>query len=296
MLSILIPVYNFDIRTLVEQLHQQLRDASIDFEIICQDDASELDTAKTNAAIEKLDHTTYKHSDSNLGRIATRQQLANSATYDWLLFIDADVLPKSDTFIQNYINYINSDFQAIYGGFAYKDQPVDQHLSLRWKYGKSKEQVAASKRNKWPYKITISANFLIQKSVFIELNSKITHKGYGYDNFFASLLNQHHIKVLHIDNEVYHLGLEPNAQYLKKVEASVKNLLDLDKANSLSENENSLLLAYKRAKRLKLNGLVSGLFQWFRPSIQRNLLGTKPSILALQFYKLGYICHLDLKA
>ncbi len=296
MLSILIPVYNFDIRILVEQLHQQLCDASIVFEIICQDDASELDIAKTNATIKNLDHTTYKRSNSNLGRIATRQLLANSATYDWLLFIDADVLPKSDAFIQNYINYINSDFQAIYGGFAYKGQPADLNLSLRWKYGKSKEQVAASKRNKWPFKIAISANFLIQKSIFIELNSKITHKGYGYDNFFASLLKQHLIKVLHIDNEVYHLGLEPNAHYLKKVEASVKNLLDLDRANALSENENSLLHSYKRAKRLKINGLISLLYQWFHTSIRRNLLGTKPSILVLQFYKLGYICHLDLKS
>lgn len=295
MLSILIPVYNFDILPLVQQLHLQLSDVSIAYEIICQDDASENSISKANSEIENLDYTIYKISKSNKGRIATRQLLAENAKYDWLLFIDADTLPKNISYLKDYIKYLEQDYQVIYGGFAYKDEGSNSASNLRWKYGRTKEQVSAYKRNKRPYKIAISANFLIQKSVFKHLNSIIDQKGYGYDNYFASLLKQHQIKVLHVDNEVYHIGLESNEHYLNKVEASVKNLLDLERANKLSENDNSLLHAYKSVKRLKLNRLISLLFKWFESSLKLNLLGSKPNILGLQFYKLGYICYIDLK-
>lgn len=294
MLSVLIPVFNFDIRAMVNQLHHQLSDANIDFEIICLDDASNQDMSTRNSVIEQLNHTTYNISSSNNGRIITRQMLAKQAKFDWLLFLDADVKPKSNDFIKNYLQFLTHNYQAIYGGFAYYEDSPDPNHILRWKYGKSKEQVHASIRNSSPYKITISANFLIQKSVFLQLNSKIDQKGYGYDNYFASLLKQHDINVLHINNEVYHLGLEPNETYLNKVETAVKNLLALEKLKAITDNENSLLITFLKLKRYKLNRLVAFFFRIFRLKMKTNLMSSNPSIFILQFYKLGYICDLDL--
>ena len=40
MLSILIPIYNYNVYPLVEELHKQCIECKIDFEIICIDDAS----------------------------------------------------------------------------------------------------------------------------------------------------------------------------------------------------------------------------------------------------------------
>ena len=42
MLSILIPTYNYNVVPLVLELHKQCLECEIDFEILCQDDASKL--------------------------------------------------------------------------------------------------------------------------------------------------------------------------------------------------------------------------------------------------------------
>ena len=41
MLSILIPIYNFDVQELVQKLHQQASLLAIAFEIVCVDDGSQ---------------------------------------------------------------------------------------------------------------------------------------------------------------------------------------------------------------------------------------------------------------
>lgn len=296
MLSVLIPVYNFDIRLLVNKLHEQLTLNQILFEIICLDDCSQPKVADNNAEIQNLSHTSYKISDSNTGRIATRQALAEYAKYDWLLFLDADVLPKTDDFITNYIPFLTLDYDAVYGGFAYNTGAPKHEFLLRWTYGKAKEQVAAEKRNKKPYKVVISANFLIKTSVFKGINAKITQKGYGYDNYFGAQLKIQNTKIVHIDNEVYHLGLEPSASYLNKVEQSVQTLLQLDKLGELSDSENSLLQAFRTIKRLKLKRLGSWCFKAFENRFKQNLLGNHPKIWVLQCYKLSYICYQDLNS
>lgn len=295
MLSVLIPVYNYDVRKLVTRLHKQLALAAIRFEIICIDDFSDPEMSQINAEIVKLPHTTYEISNHNSGRVATRQTLAAWANYDWLLFLDADVMPVSEEFINTYLKFIPSEYDAIYGGFAYKPEKPESNLMLRWTYGRSKEEISAFVRNKTPYKIVISANFLIRKKIFLQLNSKIEHKGYGYDNYFGSLLKTNQHKVYHINNEVYHLGLEPNAIYLHKVEEAIDTLLKLNQEGKLKQTENSLLNTFKRLKSYKLNHFAASTFRRSKKQLTANLLSDRPNISLLQSYKLGYICQQDLK-
>ncbi|WP_040278850.1 glycosyltransferase family 2 protein [Psychroserpens damuponensis] len=296
MLSVLIPVYNYDIKALVNLVHKQLMASEIIFEILCLDDNSNTNTSVLNAEIGQLQNTSYQISKVNTGRVATRQTLAEQAKYDWLLFLDADVMPKLDEFISNYIAFLSSEYDAIYGGFAYQPEQPKNEFMLRWTYGSSNEQVQASLRNKTPYKIVISANFMIKKSVFLKLNSKITQRGYGYDNFFGALLKSGQYNVFHIDNEVYHLGLEPNERYLHKIEQSVVTLLKLDSNDHIQHTENSLYNSYKLLKKLKLNYVFSLIYTSFKKQFRKNLLSNKPNIRLLQFYKLSYICYLELNS
>jgi hypothetical protein len=296
MLSVLIPIYNYDIRLLVNTIHNQLNKCPIKFEIICLDDYSEKKIREVNTEIEQLQHTSYKLSTTNLGRVATRKALAEQANYDWLLFLDADVIPKTDDFITNYVSLLPSSYDAVYGGFAYKqEQPRDDYM-LRWTYGRTNEQVIASKRNKTPYKIVISANFLIKKPIFIELNSQINQRGYGYDNYFGALLKSNQFKVFHIDNEVYHLGLEPNENYLNKIEQSVDTLLKLESDKKIHQTENTLYNTYILLKKLNINHFFSWVYKTYKNRFKKNLLSSKPKTSVLQFYKLSYICYQDLNS
>jgi len=296
MLSVLIPVYNYDVRALVNSLHEQLISNRIDFEIICQDDLSKKEIRILNTEIEQLQYSSYYLSNENLGRIATRQGLAEKAKYDWLLFLDADVMPVSLHFIKNYIAYFSSEAKAIYGGIAYETTTPKDDFKLRWTYGKAKEQLPAANRNHNIYKHIVSANFLIQKSVFTSINSQIKLKGYGYDNYFGSLLKQHQVTVMHIDNEVYHLGLETSKIYLSKVKEAIDTLLKLNTECLLSQTDNSLLNTFKTSKKWKLNYLFSWIYKRFNPVFERHLLGQNPSVFYLQCYKLSYICYQDLNS
>ncbi len=295
MISILIPVYNSNISNLVYTLHKQLSSSKIDFEIICLDDFSTPKIIETNTVINKLSYTSYQLNPKNLGRNNTRQLLSEKANYDWILFLDADVLPKRDNFISTYISLIDSDFDAIYGGFAYYNEPPEKSFMLRWKYGRKYEEVDASKRNKRPYKSIISANFLIKKSVFNAINSKISGNLYGEDNHFGALLKSNYVTVKHINNEVYHLGIESSSNYLKKKEQAAITLLNLYYNSSKLEHDNDLLLLFEKSKKYRLNYLISKSFRLTKKLLQKNLTGNNPSTYLLQFYKIGFICSEDLK-
>ena len=90
MISVLIPVHNYLITTLVQSLHKQLTVEKIAFEIICLDDAStDKKFTKINKKIRELEGVKYNLLKTNIGRSAIRNKLAKIAQYEWLLFLDA---------------------------------------------------------------------------------------------------------------------------------------------------------------------------------------------------------------
>jgi len=296
MLSILIPVYNFNISELLIEVHKQATIANIEFEIICFDDKSETFTIENKKTINSLTNSRIILSDINLGRIESRQRLSNASIYDFLLFLDADVLPKSNKFIEQYLEFVQSKYEVIFGGFAYSASKPPEKFILRWKYGKHFEEISAKTRNLKPYRIIISANFFVKKHVFNKLNSKINRKSYGLDNYFAALLKQNKINVLHLDNEVYHLSLESSISYLIKTEDYITTLLWLFKEKKMSEHENRLLIIFVSLKRFKLNHFMNLIYNLFSSKMKKNILGTNPIMSIFQFYKLAFISHKELNS
>lgn len=297
MLSILISTYNYDVCKLVSVLHKQLTKEGIQFELICLEDGSDKLYIEKNASIKTLSSTSQVISKTNNGRTKTRQLLADNAKYDWLLFLDADVLPKKDNFIYNYIRIIGKNHDAVYGGYAYHNTPPEKEHELRWKYGKIYEEVSSSSRNETPYRVIISGNFLIKKSMFNTIHSKMPNKGYGYDNYIAALFKDLKADVFHIDNEVYHLGIEKSHVYLKKVESSIDTLLSLHKNHKINHtHDNRLLLFFLKYKRYKVNYLFSFIFKRFNTFLKNNLLGHHPNPKLLQLYKISYMCYKDIKS
>lgn len=294
MLSILIPTYNYNISKLVEEIHEQVSEADIAFEILCKDDASTICSSENEASVNKLSYSKYIKTEQNLGRTATRQFLCNKAKYDWLLFLDADVIPKSKVFIKNYISQIDLGHDAIFGGFAYDASMKMDSGILRWKYGKTYEEVDAKKRNLKPYELIISANFLIKKTIFSKINARLDRNGYGLDNYFSVLLRSEEIKVHHINNEAYHYGLESNAKYIEKAEEAISTLLWIRDKKKITTHNNKLLKMYNLLKRLRLNYVSSFLYNMLNKPIRKNLLSKSPNVRLLQIYKLFYISYKDL--
>lgn len=292
MLSILIPTYNYNALPLTEILEQQALKAGVIFELICMDDGSFSEHNKNNQQINSLTNSKFIENRKNVGSKANRQRLAEMAQYEWVLFIDADSKPKSSDYLSNYLKEINLSNDAVFGGFAYHDKLQDINKTLRYTFGKLREEIDADIRNKNPYKVIISANFLIKKSIFLNISNQETINIYGLDYLFSSQLKQRNVIVKHINNEIFHLGLDENSTFLKKTRKAVEALKHISKSGNLKTHNISLLRAYIIMKSFGLKKPSAWLFNKYESKIEVNLTGKKPNLFLFDLYRLGYLCSI----
>lgn len=291
MLSILIPVYNYDVTALMQNLHEQCSALNIPFEIVLADDKSEAVYVETNKNQAGLLNCRFIENDINKGRTQTRKLLAETAIYNNLLFLDSDVLPASDTFIKNYLEVIDKA-PVVFGGISYKNEPKNPETILRLKYGLKRESKQAKVRNKKQYSNIFSANLLIKKQLFLENNFSETSNLYGLDNYLSYELYRKNIPVLHIDNDVYHIGIEPNDIFFNKSLDSVKIRKQLLADKEGIGNINSLLKHYNYLKKYKLIPIASFTFKVFEPLLKNRIFSKNPNLFCLDLYRLGYICSI----
>lgn len=291
MLSILIPTYNYNSFPLVESLWQQAKLANVTFEIIVLDDGS-TQFLNENELINNFEYCLFFKNENNLGRTQTRNILVKEAKYDWLLFLDADVMPVNLDFIKNYYSQIEKQFDAILGGIKYVDNAPDFSTILRYKYGKLREEILSSKRNKKPFTSILSANLLIKKAVFLTCNYTGEKNYYGMDNFFAYQLYANNYKVLHIDNPVYHLGLETNDVFFQKSLKSVEIRRYLLADFPQIENLNPILKKYKMVNQFGLKKIVAFVFRKIESPLRKRILNKNPNLFYFDLYRLGFMCIL----
>ncbi|MBU2927347.1 glycosyltransferase family 2 protein [Winogradskyella psychrotolerans] len=297
MISVLIPVYNYNISDLVSELHKQLIASDISFEILCYDDCSnnvKLQDGNTN--INSLSHSKYAIMPKNVGRSSIRNKLAKNAKYDWCLFLDADVIPKNSNFISTYIDAITEKSQIIYGGILYQEKRVDDSRILRWIYGNKREALSAEERNKNTYLSFLTLNFLIHKTIFdtVRFNEAIPNLRHE-DTLFSYDLKQENITIEHIENPVYHLGLDDSETFLKKSLDSVGAIDLFIKQDLLPANYTRITKLYSKIKNKRISKLLAFLYRKFENVFRKNLLGKAPSLFIFDLYRLSYYCALNSK-
>lgn len=296
MISICIPIYNYDVSELVDELLRQARDISYPVEIMLFDDHSLSYYKQINSKLSTRDYVNYLEFDYNIGRSKIRNRLADFATGQWLLFLDCDLVVDSPDFLKNYIGVLTKA-PVICGGLKYGQKPFREELYLRWKYGISRESKISARRQLKPHNSFMSGNFLISYETYhsIRFNEEIS--GYGHeDTLFGIELKRKDIPVLHIDNPALHLGLEPCYDFLSKSEQSVINLAKLmrmapDLRKDL-EHSVRILVVFRY---LRMAGLIVPLrwiFRGVNPIIRKRLCGRRPSLILFDVYKLALLAKL----
>ncbi len=296
MLSILIPVFNFDVTALVRALHEQATREGIVFEIVLIDDASDTHFKHKNKELSRLSHVRYIEEATNTGRSKIRNRLADLAAYSCLLFMDCDSRVLSDTYIRSYLDHCGEEV-VICGGRIYEEHsPPDVARLLRWKHGRRKEEFTAEFRNRYPNKSFMTNNFLITKALFDKIRFHEGINGYGHeDTLFGYELKMSNITVKHIDNPLIHIGLEDNTDFLEKTRESIRNLKYILSQNGYEKvlvQDIKLLAYYKFFERMRTKSLLKALFKSTIKSVEKNLLGKNPSLFLFDLYKLGYMCSL----
>ncbi len=291
MLSVLIPTYNYNVVPLVKVLYNQLEKQNILFEVICFDNASNSILNIENETINKIEFCHFTSLKQDVGRSKIRNLLAQKSKFDWFLFLDADVLPVTNQFIENYLTSVKNEEKVVYGGLKYKNEKPNSNKLLRWVYGKSREEIPLKERKITPNNHFSSANFLIRKNVFNTYNFDENLTKYGYEDTLLGLeLVRNNITITQIDNPVYHLGLDESIIFLEKTKTAIESLFKLQKQGKISKLENKLLKRYSEFKKIKAIKLLAFLFQKNEKMMKRNLISSNPSLFIFDLYKLGYLC------
>lgn len=289
MVSILIPLYNYDVTPLVKRLVEEASLLNTHYEIRIQDDGSPREIA-ANMLLNELPEVHFERSTVNLGRPKTRQLLAEKAKYDRLLFLDVDVMPVYEDFLKRYLDFGLKEFAVIAGGIAYHDTPPGQETYLRWYYGRKREMRSVFTRNQNPYIIT-PANLFIRKETFLQAN-KFQGTLYGMDLALSYQLKQLKAPILHIENPVYHLGLENNEEFMQKARTAVENLVELEKQGGISDDFTGLQKAYKSLKTWGAHRIVASFGASSQKTMQKNLTSSSPNLRLFDLYRLSHYIRL----
>jgi glycosyltransferase involved in cell wall biosynthesis len=293
MLSICIPVYNYDVGCLVRALHLQAKNAGYPFEILLMDDASDEKFRQINQAIT-MESVRYIQLNENIGRAKIRNRLAKEAKFPYLLFMDCDSAVDSSEYIKNYSCFFESGIICC-GGRKYENKEPADSTWLRWKYGVERECTSALERNKNPNAGFQTNNFLIDKSLFENVRFNEGLDGYGHEDtlFGLELLGQG-IIIRHIDNPLIHLGLESASDFLEKTTHGMMNLYKVEML--LREkypeylNHSRLMQSKLFLQKYHLSGLASTLFTFVHRPMKSYLLKKKPSLIVFDLYRLGLLC------
>ncbi|MBD3582678.1 glycosyltransferase family 2 protein [Flavobacterium selenitireducens] len=292
MLSILIPTYHCDVFDLVAELHRQCTSLQIAFEILALDDASRGFLSENNR-VNELANCRFEVLDENIGRSRIRNLLASRAKFEWLLFLDADTFPANDDFISRYVSEIRKGKKAINGGIRYSEEKPAPPKMLRWTYGKDREALPAAERSKNPYLAFLSLNFAIPKQLFDKVRFDETLPNLRHeDTVFSFQMRQAAIPVSHIDNPVFHLGLDTFEVMLRKEHEALFALKQLLESGKIATDYVKMGTYYLFLKKTHLAFFVRHFFELTRKSLLSDISKPRPSLFWYDVYRLGYLCSI----
>lgn len=115
--------------------------------------------------------------------------------------------------------------------------------------------------------------------------------GYGEDIYLAMKLKSDKISVRHIDNMAYHLGIENNSAFIKKIELSAKTLAALDKSGVIDLSQSKLISSYRLIKKFKLVTSTYICLLILSPMLKLLLVCFGGSLLFVDLYRLMHFIN-----
>lgn len=292
MISICIPIYNFDVSALITALKFQMEQTQMGCELLLIDDGSEEKFKGINRNYSA--DCQYIELEHNVGRAKIRNLFLEYATQSYLLFLDCDAIIDSPNFLQNYLDQLPLEPNIICGGRLYPKEKPDKNRMLRWNYGVQCESQPSAVRALDPNKSFMTNNFLIEKELFasVPFEERLTQYGHE-DTLFGYELSKRNINILHIENPVINGDIETNEDFLKKTEAGIQNLIQILSFTNYDPkiiNSIRLLKTYQRVRILK--PILKPIFSLINPILRNNLIKKGNSVMLFNLYKLGFILSL----
>jgi glycosyltransferase involved in cell wall biosynthesis len=233
-ISICVPAYRHDVSELIAAL-AACEDAGL-AEIIVHDDGT--------ADHEMLARMQYEASrqriavrliaaDANRGRASARNGAIAHARADWVLLLDADMLPDQEDFLTRYLDAMDASSvpAVIVGGYSLRHTRKDASKALhRWQ-AEASECLGAERRQEAPGRYVFSSNVLAHRTILDMIPFDESFSGWGWEDTDWGIRATKYFPVRHINNTATHLGLDADAALMSKYARSGENFARLVKAH-----------------------------------------------------------------
>lgn len=225
-LSVLVPTHKDSADALMSML--SLCEKASLVEIIIYDDGSQ-DQELTRRILTAIDGfpgaACLITATQNKGRSEGRNRLEMVARSDWLLFLDADMVPDDGHFIERYLETIRQHNRPllVIGGFSLLLTPHDRKTELHRAQSERSECIPAIVRDKEPGRYVFTSNVLAHKDIMQIVPFDPEFSGWGWEDVDWGIRASRRFPVIHIENTATHLGLDTPQALMKKYGQSAAN-------------------------------------------------------------------------
>ncbi len=290
-LSILLPCYNRDCSAQVNRLCALATPLPRVEVVVMEDGSTNQDALRANAKACQQAFCRHVVRKENVGRAAVRNLLAAEAHYPWLLFMDCDLMPANNDFLERYVQavHMHPEAKVIYGGLL-NISPSFPCLRYRYEQATAERHTVQARRNH-PYASLSVANIMVYADVARHVPFDLRFRTYGYEDvMFGRRLRLSAVPILHIDNPVEIRDFESNEQYVCKTEQAMRTLRQF--ADELQDDV-TMLRKLRVLCRCVPKGILCLFARCFAPVLRRNLSGNNPDWCLFNPYKLCYYVLLE---
>ncbi|MEM7327783.1 MAG: glycosyltransferase [Pseudomonadota bacterium] len=224
------------------------------------------------------------HAPKNRGRSHARNRLFALAETEWILFLDADMQPDDEDFLNRYLDAVDAqaDPAVVAGGFSLKHASPTRQTRLHAAQSLASECHPAAIRAQSPGRYVFTSNILVHRTILAEMTFDRGYQGWGWEDVDWGLRVAERFPIFHIDNPATHLGLDPDAALIDKYRQSVDNFLRLAERHPETISETPL---YRAAKRLSALPGLPKLAKLCGQIAQTRILPVRLRVISLKLFR-----------
>lgn len=215
-LSVLTPFHRHDPSALIAALGAAPREV----ELVLVDDGSnsaELLASALSAASRFGAPTRVVVWAANRGRAAARNRLIAEARGEYVLFLDADMIPDSPRFLETWLGIIQTQRPFVaFGGLSVARVAPTPETALHHALFATSDCHDARRRARNPAQTVATANLLVRRDFLHATPFDDGFVGWGFEDVDWALTAAAHAPILHIDNPATHAGLDDVDALMRK--------------------------------------------------------------------------------
>ena len=226
-LTVLTPFYRHDPSALLARLANA--PAGVEFILIDDGSGSAALLADVIAAAERLKAPARVIVwGSNRGRVAARNRLIAEARGQYVLFLDADMIPDSPRFLAIWLGVLSTQRPLVaFGGLSVAQVESTPATALHHNLFASSDCEPARKRAHKPAQAVASANLAVRRDFLETLPFDPRFTGWGFEDTDWALTVARRVRILHVENPATHAGLDDVDTLMRKCAEAGRNFARL---------------------------------------------------------------------